>query len=84
MTGLSYKSLAALLEIRNPRAISRWEKGFTMPAPVHLLKMSYLFRTQPQQLYSLYYSELVEQVQKRISRMHLQLNIFPYRSINDN
>lgn len=82
MAGFSYKTLAALLGLRNPRAISRWEKGYTMPSAGYLLKLSYLFKTPPPQLYPEYYQELTVQMQKKISGMHIRLN-YPYRSTND-
>lgn len=83
MAGLSYKTLAALLGLRNSRAISRWEKGYTMPSACHLLKLSYLFKTLPPQLYPEYYQELTVQMQKKIIKMNIRLNTYRYRSTND-
>jgi len=50
---LGYKQIdvALLLGFNNTARISRWEKGFSFPNTINLIKLSIIYRTFPNDLY---------------------------------
>lgn len=50
---LGYKQIevALLLGFKDTARISRWEKGFSFPNTINLIKLSIIYRTFPNELY---------------------------------
>jgi len=52
MHGYKQDDVLALIGLKSTNRLSRWEKGKTMPSARNLLKLSILYHTLPDQLYS--------------------------------
>lgn len=60
--GFRQAEVAKLLGLKNPSMISRWEQGHIMPRADYLIKLSILYKTLVNELYS----ELSEEYQKEL------------------
>jgi len=51
VNGYSQKQVAMILGVRNTGMISRWEKGWRMPSPLNIFRLSILYNTMADALY---------------------------------
>jgi transcriptional regulator with XRE-family HTH domain len=58
LRGYKQKEVAALLGLYNAMPIRQWEQGKQLPNTQNLIKLSILYRTYPNELYTEYCHEL--------------------------
>jgi len=51
MRGLKQKEVAEILGLKSTSMISRWERGFVLPKPMNIFKLSALYRTMADALF---------------------------------
>jgi transcriptional regulator with XRE-family HTH domain len=54
--------VAGLLGLKSPVMLSTWEQGGAMPTAINLIKLSLIYRTYPNELYSELFQELKEEL----------------------
>jgi transcriptional regulator with XRE-family HTH domain len=66
MCGFSQKRVAVHLGLKRTNNISRWERGDCLPETESLLRLSVLYRTTPDRLYSDFCLRFQEQLAKKL------------------
>jgi len=51
MRGLKQKDVAEILGLKSTSIISRWERGFVLPKPMNIFKLTALYRTMTDALF---------------------------------
>jgi len=69
MMGFSQKDVAEMLGMKSASCISRWENGSSIPSWVHILKMSFLYSTLPNQLYGDLWHEVQNELREKKMKM---------------
>ncbi len=54
--------VAKLLGLANANPISQWEKGYKFPSTQHLIDLSNLYRTYPNELYGECFQESLQRI----------------------
>ncbi len=49
--GYKQKDVALILGHKSSTRLSQWEKGIALPSVINLLKLSFIYRTLPNELY---------------------------------
>jgi len=57
--------VAHMLELQTTSQLSQWERGIRLPTAENLIKLSFIYRTYPNELYLEYFQELKTAVQQR-------------------
>jgi len=74
MAGYKQEDVAIYLGLLSTNRISRWESGLAMPSAQNLFKLSILYNTLVDQLYSSYISEMKRNLTNKekllVSRHH--------------
>ena len=65
MMGYKQKEVARLLGLYNTSPLSEWENGLTMPNAHNLIKLSVLYRTYVNELYTEYCHEVRKTLQTK-------------------
>lgn len=60
--GLKQKQVAKVLGMKSPSRISKWEKGISFPNLIHLIKLSILYRTPSDSLYTEIRNSLTDEI----------------------
>jgi len=63
--GYTQKQVASLLGLHDSVPISMWEKGALLPSTINLIKLSLIYRTYPNELYSDVFLKLREELRKK-------------------
>jgi len=69
MSGFSQKEVATMLGLESTGCISRWEHGTTIPSWIHILKLSFLYSTLPNELYGDLWAQVKQELRDKKSKM---------------
>jgi len=62
--------VAQLLGLKNTVILSAWERGEAMPSAINLIKLSVVYRTFPNELYSELFLQIKEAMKEKESEIH--------------
>lgn len=60
--GLSQKQVAKRLGLKNTSPLSRWEQGLAYPSIVNVFRLSRIYKTIPQELYTELYQKITHDI----------------------
>jgi transcriptional regulator with XRE-family HTH domain len=63
--GYTQKQVARLLGLHDSVPVSMWEKGALLPSTLNLIKLSLIYRTYPNELYSDVFLTLREELREK-------------------
>jgi transcriptional regulator with XRE-family HTH domain len=67
--GLKQKEVAAILGLKSASRISCWEKGSCLPSLVNMLRLSILYHTMPDALFSDLIGTLREEIRQKETKI---------------
>ena len=67
--GFSQREVAEMLGMKSASCISRWENSSSIPSWEHILKLSFLYSTLPNQLYDDLWTEVQNELREKKMRM---------------